>query len=68
MTVVVLRRPERVDDFEVELTAVEVEYIEAQAFLLLNWLITWEAVTVQEGAMLSYELSVGGFNSELVRP
>ena len=69
VTVVVLREPERVDDFEVELTAVDVEYSSGgEARLLLNGLITWEAVTVQEGATLSYELSVGGSSKVIVRP
>ena len=50
------------------LTAVDVEYSSGgEALLVLDGLITWEAVTVQEGATLSYELSVGGL-SEPVRP
>ena len=68
MVIVVLRRPDEVDDFEVTLTAVDVEHAGGGVLLFLDGLITWEAVTVQEGATLSYELSVGGSSRVLVRP
>ena len=68
VVIVVLRRPDEVDDFEVTLTAVDVEHAGGEALLFLDGLITWKAVTVQEGATLSYELSVGGSIRFLVRP
>ena len=68
VTIVVLHSPDEVNDFEVMLTAVDVEHAGGEALLFLDALITWEAVTVQEGATLSYELSVGGSSRVLVRP